>query len=735
MSFILLTALTLFNSVPLPDSTETDTCFTRIGITLSGGAAFGLAHIGVLKVLEREGFHACCITGNSMGSLVGGLYAAGYSATELESIAVNADFNRLFSSSIPYGAQYLPERQRSQRYIVSFNHRNFIPDLPAGLISLQNTEFLLMRLLSEIEYNTYYDFDSLPIPYRTVAVDLISGDLIVLKKGRLQKAIRASIAIPGVFSPESIDSLELVDGGVQRFLPAEELTEFRPDIIIASITRKKHEEKTGIKLIDVISRTMDLINLNDVRKQIEYADVVIRPDVDPFLASNFQRVRELITAGEQAAEEMLPEIRRTIAQRRPMVGVKTVKKRPKPTIASVGFEGLQLTRTSILWHLIETKEGTTLDFQRLIDDMENLYNTGLFLNINYRIESIDEETVRVVFEIKEQDYGFYSLGIKYDNADDILLGLAVGQGNLWGSGASIRGVVNIGNPREIRFGLNGTRFFGFPFGYRIDIYRGSIERAYYETSTWQGDYKNDYYGSVAEIGYILGHDAFFDIGFNVKNVRYQMPALPMLDTLPEHEWIIGPKFRLEFNNFNDLQVPSSGTALAFDAQYSSKAIKATNEFLRLDFSLEHYTPLSSRIVLHSGLGVGMSFGALSWSEHFYTDPLRLVGFGKEEYTTMQISSLHFGLDLFLSNLLGQKDYPFYVRLLSNVSSFMALGDLLETEDILSQLHWGVGVGIKANTPIGPFQLIVGANNIAAQILDDISVNYHISIGREFRYTR
>jgi predicted acylesterase/phospholipase RssA len=735
MPYIIVSALLLVNSLTIQDNAVTDTIPTRIGLALSGGAAFGLAHIGVLKVLEREGIPVCCITGNSMGSLVGGLYAAGYSATELESIAVNADFNRLFSSSIPYGAQFLPERQRSQRYIVSFNHKNFIPDLPAGLISLQNTEFLLMRLLSEIEYNTHYDFDSLPIPYRTVAVDLVSGNLILLKKGRLQKAIRASIAIPGVFSPESIDGLELVDGGVQRFLPAEELTEFSPDIIIASITRKKHEEKTGIKLIDVISRTMDLINLNDLRKQIEYADVVIRPNVDPFLASNFQRVRELITAGEQAAEEMLPEIRRILAQHRPVARVKMVKKRPKPTIASIGFEGLQLTRTSILWHLIKTKEGTTLDFQRLIDDMENLYNTGLFLNVNYRIESIDEETVRVVFEIKEQDYGFYSLGIKYDNADDILLGLAVGQGNLWGSGASVRGVINIGNPREIRFGLNGTRFFGFPFGYRVDIYRGSIERSYYETSTWQGDYKNDYYGSVAEVGYILGHDAFFDIGFNVKNVRYQMPALPILDTLPEHEWIIGPKFRLEFNNFDNLQIPTSGSALTFDAQYSSKAIKATNEFLRLYFSLKHYTPLSSRVILNMGTDMGISFGELAWGEHFYTDPEILAGFAKEEYTIPQIASLHVGLDLFLFNLLGQKDYPFYVRLLSNVSTFTALSDLLDSEDIIAQLHWGTGIGARANTPIGPLQLTVGVNNTAERKLEDLSVNYHISIGREFRYTK
>ena len=142
----------------------------RIGLALSGGAALGFAHIGVLKVLERENIPVVAISGNSMGSMVGGAYAAGYSAAEIESLAVNADWNLLFSSSVPFGARYLPERQQAQRYIIQLRHRNLFPSLPSGLVPLQNVEFLLMRLLADIEYNTGYNFDSLPIPYRAASV-------------------------------------------------------------------------------------------------------------------------------------------------------------------------------------------------------------------------------------------------------------------------------------------------------------------------------------------------------------------------------------------------------------------------------------------------------------------------------------------------------------------------------------------------------------------------------------
>ncbi len=721
--------------MPVPDAAVIDSQGVRIGLALSGGAALGLAHIGVLKVLEREGIHVCCVAGNSMGSLVGGLYAAGYSAAQMESIAVNADFKQLFGSSIPFGAQYLPERQRSQRYIINLSHRNFIPALPGGLIMLQNVEFLLMRLLSDIEYNTFYDFDRLPVPYRAVAVDLVSGELVVLRSGRLEQAIRASIAIPGVFAPEIVDTLVLIDGGVQRLLPVEPLLEFAPDLIIASITRKANEAETGVDLINVVSRTMDLINLSDLRTQMALADIVINPDVDPFLASDFSSARALIAAGEKATEAILPEIKEKIAQRKPVATDKKIATRPKPIIESVRFEGLRTTRAHIISNNVEIRPGVTLDFNRLIDDMVNLYNTGLFLNVNYQIVALSDTTVEVVYEVREQDYGFYGLGLKYDNTDNLLLGIAAGQSNLWGSGASVRAVVNVGNPRELRLGLNGTRFFGFPFGYRVDLFLGAIDRKYYELGEWQSDYKNEYYGGVAEVGYILGTNAFFNLGFDAQHFNYQLPDLPVFDTLPEQEWIIGPTFKLEFNSYEDLQLPTKGTALSLNMIYSSKALKAEHDFVKIDFSLERYIPISSRFLLHPGIDLGLSFGRLSWASYFLTDPDKMVGFKKEEYTTRQNLCLRLSADIKLFNLFGQQDYPFYLQLLSCVGTFTSLSEIPDLASIESHLHWGAGIGARTNTPVGPFRLTIGLSDREGQSSDDIEVNYYISIGREFRYTK
>jgi NTE family protein len=723
------------STAPAYSTADAETPEIRIGLALSGGAALGLAHIGVLKVLEREGIDVCCIAGNSMGSMVGGLYAAGYTAAELESIAVHTDFRHLFRSSIPFGAQYLPERQRNQRYVISLTHKNFIPALGGGLISLQNVEFLLMRLLSDIEYDTYYDFDSLPVPYRAVAVDLASGELIVLRNGRLEQAVRASIAIPGVFSPETIDTLELIDGGVQRLLPVEPLLEFEPELIIASLTRIKNERQTGIELIDVISRTMNLINLGDLREQIALADVFIRPDVDPFMASDFSRARELIMAGEKAAEKMLPQIKAQIENLIPLTTYRKIQVRTKPVVASIRFEGLETTRTSVISNLVKIEVGDRLDFEQIVDDMVDLYNTGLFLNVNYRIEHLNDTTIDLVFELNEQDYGFYNLGIKYDNTDNLILGIAVGQGNLWGSGASVRAVLNVGNPREIRLGLTGTRLFEFPFGYRVDLFRGSFERAYYESGEWQTDYKNDYYGGVAEIGYILGHNAFFNLGFDVRNYEYRLPELPVFDTLPEQEWVLGPTFNLEFNNFNDLAMPTRGSSMRLRMMYSSQALNAQNEFLRIECALEHYAHITSRFLIHPAARVGLSLGTLSWAQYFHTQPEIMVGFEKEERSSPQIATLSLGVDYRLFDLLGQEEYPLYVQLFYHISTFTSLVDLLDSEDMTSELYWGIGCGTRANTPIGPFQLIFGVSDRGRFNFEDLELRYHISIGREFRYTK
>ncbi len=545
----------------------------RIGLALSGGGALGFAHLGVIKILEQEGIPISYISGNSMGSLIGGLYAAGYSPAQIESIATNADWWTLFSSEIPFGARYLPEQQQNQNYVFQLRHHNFIPSFPSGFVPIQNVEFLLMRLLSEIEYNTFYEFDSLPIPYRAVAVDLDSSEKVIFRNKRLANAIRSSIAIPGVFAPEQVNGRSYVDGGVIQNLPVDPLLEFNPDLIIASVTMK-HNQETGMSLIDVISRSLDLVAIDDLKQQKQLADIVVEPNVDPFTHSDFFRAKELIKTGEEAMRNTLPKIRALINNREIIGQKRKITKRPRAIIRSINFQGQKITNEKVLRNKLSMRVGSYLEFERLISDLIKIYNADFFEHVDYRLEFASDESVDIFIELQEKAFGFYYIGVLYNNYDNINLGLEVGQGNLGGSGASVRGVAHLGNPNEFRLGLNGTRLFRLPFGYRLDGYFRSIDRRFYQYNSYF-KYNMNYFGGVLETGYSVGRDAFFNFGLNGYKVFNPSALLTFFDTLPANQWIIGPIFNLEFNNHDNLYFPTRGITYRLSGLYSMKRLKAS----------------------------------------------------------------------------------------------------------------------------------------------------------------
>ncbi len=712
-----------------------DTSQVRIGLALSGGGALGFAHLGVLKVLEREGIPISYITGCSMGSLIGGIYAAGYKAAQIESIAANADWSSLFSSNPSFGSQYLPEHQQSQRYVFQLRHRNLIPVLPTGIIPLQNVEFILTKLLSNIEYDTYYDFDSLPVPYRAVAVDLISGNKVCIKSGRLTQAIRASIAIPGVFAPKVIDKAELVDGGVQQFLPVSQLFDFKPNFIIASITSKRNPE-TGVALIDVISRSIDLIGTEDMTRQKGFCNIIIEPNVDPFKHSDFARALDLIKAGEIAAESVLPEIKNQLAGKTYEQTNKEIKTRPASIIRAIRFEGLKTSRKSVLRHELRIREGELLNFTQLYNDLVRLFNTGLFSDVDYHLEFGPTDSVDVIIELQEQAYGFYSLGLRYDNYDNFVVGMEIGQGNLWGSGASVRGVIHLGNPNEYRLGLTGTKLFNLPFGYGLDAFWNSIKHVYYRNQYWSGNYNIDTRGGMAGVGYILGRNAYFNFGIQAYHTIYQQPSSFSLDSVLQRPWIAGPTFNYEYSSLDDLFMPTHGLMYQLSITYTNHKLKSDYNFWKFYLSSKRIIPLTKSVSVNYGYEFGMSLKDLALSEYFHTGGENFIGFRADEFTTANKILLRLGADCKLFELYNRSDYPLYLQLIANIATFNRIDKLIETgHDIYQDYSWGLGLGLKTNSPIGPFQIMFGVNNIFKPAQYQKRINIFVIIGRGFRYTK
>jgi len=287
----------------------------KIGYAFGGGGAKGIAEIGVLRVLEEAGIRPDYITGTSIGSIVGGLYAIGYSVEDLEKLSNEIDWNYYFNDEINRTDLPIEERLISDRYQLKLNIEDGKIKLPGGFVQGQKVGLLLSELT--LPAHGIENFDDFDIPFRCVAADFETGDPVVLGKGSLAKAIRASMSIPSVFEPIEIDGRLLIDGGVVRNLPVQEVKEMGADIIIAiDVTSPLYKKEQLSSFVTVLEQAGSYRLAASIKDAKALADIFIHPDIDEFGALDFDNNDTLMARGEAAARAKLPEILALLADQR-----------------------------------------------------------------------------------------------------------------------------------------------------------------------------------------------------------------------------------------------------------------------------------------------------------------------------------------------------------------------------------------------------------------------------------
>src|SRR5271166_569437 len=281
-----------------------------IGVALSGGAALGLAHIGVLRYFEEHHIPVDKVGGTSMGGLVGGLYAVGMDSSQIEALARQADWDALLNPSPPFADQPIVDKQKWNRTFGSLTLRfgkRFA--LPTGLNPGESLSLFLSR--STLGYSDVSDFDQLPTPFRCVATDLVSGDSVVLSKGSLPIAMRATMSLPGIFTPVKTGSMVLVDGGVLENMPVEAVRNMGANVVIAVALETNRPNPDQIKsLADVMRQTIALAIAKNQQASKAKADLVISVDTTRFSVNDYQRWKEIIDAGYEAARAHQSELAR-----------------------------------------------------------------------------------------------------------------------------------------------------------------------------------------------------------------------------------------------------------------------------------------------------------------------------------------------------------------------------------------------------------------------------------------
>ncbi len=383
----------------------------KVGVVLSGGGAKGFAHIGVLKVLEDAGVKIDYIGGTSMGAVVGGLYASGYSARQIDSIFYNTNFDELLSDYIPRESKSFYEKHNDELYALTLPFDKLTIGIPIALSRGLYNYNLLNKLLHNVRY--VRKFDQLPIPFVCVATNIETGEEVMLREGYLPEAILASSAFPSLFSPVEINGKLLIDGGVTNNYPVEEIRRMGADIIIGVDvqddlqTREKLSEATRI-LVQISNLEM----IQSMKRKQLLTDIYIKPDIKNYSVISFDKGREIIAKGEEAARESWEKFKK-LTNRNYQLIEKPLQK-DSLQIDRIAINTLNNYTRAFVIGKLGFKQGSKISYDDLKNGINKLTSTGNFSAILYQINPFNQGEELELRLTESKNKTFVRFGLHYD---------------------------------------------------------------------------------------------------------------------------------------------------------------------------------------------------------------------------------------------------------------------------------------------------------------------------------
>jgi NTE family protein len=392
----------------------------KIGVTLSGGGAKGFAHIGILQAIDSAGLKVDYITGTSMGSVVGGLYASGYSGNRIEAIARDLDWNILFSTAPQLNAIRVEEKDEFNKYAleVPFAEGKFM--LGTGIIEGQE----LWLKFAEIFYPVYNvtDFSKLSIPFKCIGTDLSTGDAVVMDKGNIITSIRASMAIPAVFTPVQYDGKTLVDGGVVNNFPVLDVKKMGADFVIGVNLNKGLDKAEDLKTsFDILLQLAFFKDAGTFEQHRKACDIYILPDLEGHGTGSFAASDSIIEIGKKYGRLFYPRFKR-LADSLNAIYPKTVLVRdrlPKTkvlNIRSYAVDGLKNTTPEFFLGLLGLEGNTEFSPKKLAESIRTAYGSRYYKKINYDFVTDESGNTDLRFKVEENALTAVKFGLNYNTA-------------------------------------------------------------------------------------------------------------------------------------------------------------------------------------------------------------------------------------------------------------------------------------------------------------------------------
>lgn len=589
----------------------------KVGLVLSGGGAKGAAHISVLRVLEEAEIPIDYIAGTSMGAIVGGLYAIGYTPDELDTLVRSQDWLYLLSDQIEREDQFYSERQNHDRYIARYSLSQEQTGLPAGILSGESVLNKLNELT--IGYHEVESFDDLPIPFACVSYDMVTGEEYVSRSGSLPQAIRASMSIPAAFLPVRTDGKVLVDGGVYNNFPVDVVREMGADIVIGvDLFMGPYKADEINNVAEIFNQLTTFLGEEKYQSNREGVDLYLHPDMTGFSAASFTKsaIDTILVRGDVEARAHWEEI----VALREKIGIDDnhIASRPGKhlgdsdmiMIGEISFEGIDEKDSKRMMRFLGLEEYSVISLGELNSAISRVRGTGAYSSVSYRLNNNAPYDLTVLLSRKRS--GTINVGFRFDSEEmaSILLNTTIlTRQSLFSPSASL----------TVRLSDN-------PYG-QIDFSTGNIGVATVSGSYMLKD--NDF--MVFQNGERIAHYAFtlnhVDLAFtNIRLRNFDMNLGAQYEHFGFHESLyaeggipvelkpqgyINYYLSCGYDSLNELYYPTRGSSITTSyTLHTTDGVTVNHKipFASVQYSLMHVFPLSKSVTTSLSLYGRTLFG-------------------------------------------------------------------------------------------------------------------------------
>ncbi|RYY54694.1 MAG: hypothetical protein EOO09_13410 [Chitinophagaceae bacterium] len=559
----------------------------RIGVTLSGGGAKGLAHIGILKAIDSAGLNVSYVTGTSMGAIIGSLYAVGYSGDSIEQLAQRIDWDQLLSNQSGLRSLFMEEKEEYGKYDIELPWVNNRFKISTGFLEAEELWLKLAEFFYPVK--DIKDFSQFSIPFSCVATDVGTGNAVVLKKGEIVSAIRSSMSIPSVFTATEIDGKKLVDGGISRNFPVRDVKQMGADYVIGSTVA------TGLLPSDKVKNIIHLLlqiaffrEAEDNKQEVPLCDIYIPFDLPDYNMGSFSSAADILEEGINRGRELYPQFRHLKDSLDAIYGIEEKKLHRLPVAAPariVTYEvhGLEHTRQSFFTNTMNLKTGHAYTADDLNDMVRKAFGTRYYARIVYSLKPLPDGGYKAIFDVQENPLTYFKAGLHYNRFSGIGLIGNITTRNFFLPNSRSLASINLGESFRIKGEhlqyLGRLKAWGITVKTQLDRFDFTT----YEQSKQTGLYQQNNWELSEKLHYSPTRFVTMGIGHKLEWVQYDPTIERSMDLQGSLNFSTLSAY-MKFNTLDRSNFPRRGVRIEVEG---SRVLRQTE---RIDFLVNGIPP-------------------------------------------------------------------------------------------------------------------------------------------------